>query len=186
MMERRLSESESRAHWYAVSTKSRQEKAAANTLQALGVRHFLPLRLQNRQWSDRVQAVSVPLFPGYLFVHVDLWSPVKLEVLKVPGIARFIGDRMGPSPIPVSEIESIQGLMNSGVEFDSHPFLKEGDRVRVVRGALAGIEGILVRVGSRSRMVISIEIIHRSLAITVSERDVELLTAMPEKVREIA
>ena len=181
-----MSQSNSRTRWYAVSTQSRQEKVAANTLRALGITHFLPLQLQKRQWSDRIQEISVPLFPGYLFVHIDPWSSLKLEVLKVPGITRFIGDRTGPLPIQDSEIESIQGLVHSGVEFGPHPFLKQGDRVRVIRGALAGIEGILVRVGSKSQMIISIEMIHRSLAITVSERDVEAVTAEPEKVKEIA
>ena len=185
-MEQRLSQSNSRARWYAVSTQSRQEKVAANTLQALGITHFLPLQLQKRQWSDRIQSINVPLFPGYLFVNIDPWSSLKLEVLKAPGIARFIGDRTGPLPIQDSEIENIQSLVHCGVEFGPHPFLKQGDRVRVIRGALAGIEGILVRVGSKSQMVISIEMIHRSLAITVSERDVQAIAAEPEKIREIA
>ncbi|HEX3472636.1 MAG TPA: UpxY family transcription antiterminator [Silvibacterium sp.] len=181
-----MGESDSGTRWYAVSTRSRQEKVAANTLQALGITYFLPLQLQKRQWSDRIQTINVPLFPGYLFVHVDPWSSRKLEVLKAPGITKFVGDRTGPLPIHSSEIEGIQSLVHCGVEFAPHPFLKEGDRVRVVRGALAGIEGILVRVGSRSRVVISIEIIYRSLAITVSEHDVEAVTAEPEKIREIA
>jgi transcription antitermination factor NusG len=183
-MEHRLNESDSRANWYAVSTRSRQEKVAANTLEALGITHFLPLRLQKRQWSDRVQTVNVPLFPGYLFVHIDLWSSRKLDVLKAPGVTKFVGDRSGPLPIEGSEIEDIQGLLHSGVEFSPHPYLKLGDRVRVVRGALAGMEGILVRAGSRSRMVISIEIIHRSLAVTVSESDVEVVTESPERILE--
>jgi transcription antitermination factor NusG len=185
-MDHRLSELDSRTHWYAVSTQSRQEKVAANTLQALGIKHFLPLQLQKRQWSDRIRVINVPLFPGYLFVHIDPWSSRKLEVLKAPGVTRFVGDRTGPSPIEDAEIEGIRDLLHCGVEFSPHPFLKQGDRVRVVRGALAGMEGILVRAGSRSRMVISIEIIHRSLAITVSERDVEAVTERPEKIQGIA
>jgi len=185
-MEHRLSGSDSRACWYAVSTRSRQEKVAANTLQALGITHFLPLRLQKRQWSDRIQAINVPLFPGYLFVHIDPWSGTKLDVLKAPGVTRFIGDRTGPLPIQGSEIEGIRSLVHCGVEFVPHPFLAEGDRVRVVRGALAGIEGILVRAGSKDRMIISIEIIHRSLAITVSAYDVEAVTERTERIKEIA
>jgi transcription antitermination factor NusG len=109
---------------------------------------------------------------------------LKLEVLKAPGVTRFVGDRTGPLPIHDSEIDGIQELLHCGVEFDPHPFLKQGDRVRVVRGALAGMEGILVRAGSRSRIVVSIEIIHRSLAITVSESDVELVTESVERILE--
>jgi transcription antitermination factor NusG len=186
LMEHRLNESDSRARWYAVSTRSRQEKVAANILQALGIIHFLPLQLQKRQWSDRIQAINVPLFPGYLFVHIDLWSSVKLDVLKTPGITRFVGDRTGPLPIQRSEIEAIQRLVHCGSDCAPQPYLKQGDRVRVVNGALAGMEGILVRVGSKARMVISIEIIHRSLGITVSESDVEPVTERLEKFRDIA
>jgi transcription termination/antitermination protein NusG len=179
-------ESYSRTRWYAVSTRSRQEKVAANTLQALGISHFLPLQLQKRQWSDRVQTIHTPLFPGYLFVHIDPWSCSKLDVLKVPGIARFIGDHTGPLPIDNSEIDSIRSVASCGMEMSPHPYLKQGDRVRVVRGALAGVEGILTSVSSGIRMVISIEVIHRSLAITVSQGDVEPITAESGILQEIA
>ena len=185
-MERRLSESNSRTRWYAVATRSRQEKIAANTLQALGIAHFLPLQSQKRQWSDRIQTINVPLFPGYLFVHIDPWTSAKLDVLKAPGVARFVGDRSGPLPVQASEIESIRDVVQRGVEVTPHPFLKEGARVQVVRGPLAGVEGILARFGSKSRIVISIEVIHRSLAINVSESDVRPLMAIPQEIREIA
>lgn len=185
-MEYRLSEANSRTRWYAISTRSRQEKVAVNTLQALGITHFLPLQVQKRAWSDRVQTIHAPLFPGYLFVHIDLWSSAKLDVLKTPGVARFVGDRTGPLPIQNSEIEDIRSLVNGGVELTPHSFLKQGDRVRVVRGALAGVEGILLRVGSGFRMVISIEVIHRSLAVTVSRNDVEPVETESKRLQEIA
>ena len=172
--------------WYAVSTRSRQEKVAARTLQALGICHFLPLQVQRRQWSDRRQIIEAPLFPGYLFVHIDPWSSSRLDVLKAPGVARFIGDHAGPSPINDAEIEDIRTLTSCGVELTPHPFLKRGDRVRVVRGALAGIEGILTRLGSGLRIVISIEVIHRSVAITVSINDVELVSSESQTLRQTA
>jgi len=184
-MEFRTSES-TRTRWYAVSTRSRQEKIAASTLEALGITHFLPLQAQKRQWSDRVQTIHAPLFPGYLFVHIDPWSSVRLNVLKTPGIARFVSDNTGPLPIQNSEIDDIRRLVEGGVDLVPHPFLKQGDRVRVVRGALAGVQGILTRIGPRLRMVISIEVIHRSLAITVSQNDVEPIQSDAEKLREIA
>jgi transcriptional antiterminator NusG len=185
-MEYRLSKSNSSARWYAVSTRSRQEKVAASTLQALGISHFLPLQAQKRQWSDRVQTIQAPLFPGYLFVHIDPWSGAKLDVLKAPGIARFVGDQTGPLPIDDSDIDNIRSMANCGEELTPHPFLRQGDRVRVVRGALAGIEGILTRINSGFRLVISIEVIHRSVAMTVSQNDVELISSGPETLRHIA
>jgi transcription antitermination factor NusG len=182
-MDYRSNESDSRIRWYAVSTRSRQEKVAASTLDALGIAHFLPLQTERRRWSDRMQSVNTPLFPGYLFVHIDPSSRLKLEVLKAPGVVRFVGDRMGPISIQDSEIEGISNLVTSGAELSPHPFLKQGDRVRVVRGALAGVEGTLVRIGSKSQIVISIEVLHRSLATTVSESDVEAIGSPSETNR---
>ena len=107
---------ESTGKWYAVLTRSRQEKIAARTLEALGIRHFLPLHAEKRQWSDRIQLIHAPLFPGYLFVHLDTSSSSRLDVLKAPGVARFIGDHAGPSYIDDSEIEQIRAVTSCGVE----------------------------------------------------------------------
>ena len=159
--------------WYAVSTRSRQERVASATLDALGIPLFLPLESQVRQWSDRKQVVTVPLFPGYLFVRTDPWSKAKLDVLRAPGVVGFIGNHTGPLPIPDCQIEYIRTAFTRGVRCSSHAFLKEEDRVRVVRGALTGIEGTLLRTGSKAQLVISIEMIQRSVAMTVSEQDVE-------------
>jgi transcription antitermination factor NusG len=162
--------------WYAVSTRSRQEKVAAGVLEAAGVDHFLPLHTEKRKWSDRMQTVSLPLFPGYLFVHIDIAGPSKLVVQKTPGIVRLVGDQTGPLAIPEAEIENIQSLVAGELEVTPYPFLSEGDRVRVIRGPLLGMEGTLVRLGTKTQIVISIQIIHRSLAVTISARDIEPVT----------
>ena len=167
------------AHWYAVWTRSRQEKAAAAALTSLGVLHFLPLTRELRQWNDRKQIVEAPLFSGYLFVNVSLWGNSKLQVLKVPGIVAFVGGQSGPSPIPDEQIEDIRTVLAAGVAYSVHPLLKEGDRVRVVRGALAGVEGWLTRANSTSRLVISVEMIRQSLSVNVMREDVELATPSP-------
>jgi transcription termination/antitermination protein NusG len=159
--------------WFAVWTRSRQEKIAASMLEALGVPHFLPLKSETRQWSDRKQKVTVPLFSGYLFVRVNLLTDNKLRVLKTPGVVGFVGNNTGPLPIPDRQIGDIRAVLDNGVEYSVSPLLEEGDRVRVVRGVLAGVEGRLIRSSSASRLVISIEMIHRSLAVSVSRQDVE-------------
>jgi transcription antitermination factor NusG len=159
--------------WYAVSTRSRQEKVAASMLENLEVGHFLPLIDEERQWSDRKQKVSLPLFPGYMFVRITRSNELLLRVLKVPGIVNFIGNQSGPLAIPESEIESIRTALCHGFGCSPHPFLKTGDRVRVVRGALAGIEGSLIRCGVQSKIVISVEMIQRSVSISVTGSDVE-------------
>jgi transcription termination/antitermination protein NusG len=161
------------ALWYAVSTRSRQEKIAASMLENLEVAHFLPLIEEERQWSDRKQKVALPLFPGYLFVQIARSNELQLRVLKVPGVVNFVGNQSGPLAIPESEIESIRTALFHGFGCSPHPFLQAGDRVRVVRGALAGIEGTLIRCGVQSKIVISVEMIQRSVSISVTASDVE-------------
>ena len=165
------------SRWYAVWTRSRQEKVAAAMLSALGIQHYLPLNSERRQWSDRKQLVEVPLFSGYLFVCISLLKNSKLQVLKIPGIGAFVGNQTGPLPIPDQQIEDIRTVLTAGIECSIHPFLKEGDRVRVVRGALAGVEGTLAHTNSTSRLLISIEMIRQSLSVNVLRDDVELVRA---------
>src|ERR1700722_18249176 len=111
-----MSAVQNQASWYAVSTKSRQEKVIASMLDYLAVANFLPLITQERRWSDRKQMVSVPLFPGYLFVWIVRSSDVLLRVLKVPGIVDFVRDRNGPLAIPEKEIENVQTVLSHGIE----------------------------------------------------------------------
>jgi len=168
------------ASWYAVWTRSRQEKAAASTLNTLGILHYLPLTSELRQWSDRKQMVEVPLFGGYLFVYMSLVSSNRLQVLKVPGIVAFVGNQSGPSRIPDQQIEDIRAVLSSGVECSVHQFPNAGDRVRVMRGPLAGVEGTFERKASTSRLLISIEMIRQSLSVNVSMEDVEPINARPD------
>ena len=163
------------SRWYAVWTRSRQEKVAAGMLSRLGVQHYLPLKSELRQWSDRKQAIEVPLFSGYLFVCVNPLKESRLKVLNVPGVVAFVGNQAGPLPIPDKEIEDIQTVLAAGAICSVQPSLKEGDRVRVVRGALAGVEGTLVRASSESRLLISIDMIRQSLAVSISPEDVECI-----------
>jgi transcription termination/antitermination protein NusG len=161
------------ASWYAVSTKSRQEKVVASMLEYLAVANFLPLVNEERRWSDRKQMVAMPLFQGYVFVRINTSGELQLCVLKVPGVVDFVRSRSGPLAIPDREIEDVRAVLSHGVGCSPYPFLKAGDRVRVVRGPLAGIEGTLIRSGSQSKLVISIEMIQRSVAASVAESDVE-------------
>jgi len=175
MMEERLETDASDSRWFAVWTRSRQEKTAAAMLETLGVQHFLPLKSELRQWSDRRQTVHVPLFGGYLFVRMDPNKDSRLHVLKTPGIAGFVGNNSGPLPIPDQQIEDIRTVLARRVECAVLPFLEEGDRVRVVRGPLAGLEGRLLQSNAPSRLLIAIEMIQKSLAVSISLHDVELI-----------
>jgi transcriptional antiterminator NusG len=169
----KMSVDHSQAHWYAVTTKSRQEKVVASMLEYLEVCNFLPLVNEERRWSDRKQTVAMPLFQGYVFVRITTSSEFQLRVLKVPGVVDFVRGRSGPLPVPDMEIENVRAVLSRAVGCCPYPFLKAGDRVHVVRGPLAGIEGTLIRCGSQSKLVISIEMIQRSVAASVTESDVE-------------
>jgi len=158
--------------WFAVWTRSRQEKVAAAMLEVVGVQHFLPLKSELRQWSDRKQMVTVPLFSGYLFVRLNQKADRRLQVLKAPGIVGFVGNSKGPQSIPDQQIEDIRTVLARRIECSVLPSLEEGERVRVVRGPLVGIEGVLLRSNSTSRLLISIEVIHKTLAVSVSREDV--------------
>lgn len=163
------------SQWFAVWTRSRREKSAASVLESLGVPHFLPLKSEVRQWSDRKQNVTVPLFSGYLFVRISSAPVGRLQVLKAPGIAGFVGNQAGPLPVPDQQIEDIRVVLEKRVECVALPLLDEGDFVRVVRGPLAGVEGRLIRRNSSTRLSISIEMIHKSLLVSVSRNEVELV-----------
>ncbi len=163
------------SQWFALWIRSRQEKTSATMLGALGIPHFLPLKSEVRQWSDRRQTVTVPLFSGYMFVRINSVRDRRLEVLKIPGIAGFVGNQTGPLPIPDQQIEDIRTVLETRVECATFPLLNEGDGVRVVRGPLAGVEGRLIRTNSSTRLSISIEMIHKSLLVSISRHDVELI-----------
>ena len=172
--------------WYAVITRSRQERVAAAMLDALGVQQFLPIAAEVHQWSDRRQVVNLPLFPGYLFVRTTLSPETSLRVRKVPGVVDFVGNQSGPLFIPDGEIEDIRTVLARGASCSPHPFLCEGDRVRVVRGVLAGIEGTFVRNGSKDQLIISVELIRRSIAFNVPRQDVEAVDIPMMRAGEFA
>jgi len=153
------------------------------TLDELGVHHYLPLKTELRKWSDRKQKIETPLFSGYLFVNINLLTNNRLQVLKVPGVGALVGNQMGPLPIPDRQIEDIRRVITVGIDCLVQPLLKEGDRVRVVQGALAGIEGTLIRNSSASRLLVSIEMIPQSLSVSILRSDVEPVA--PEPVAEI-
>lgn len=166
-------------YWYAVLTRSRQEKVAASMLDALDIPNFLPLINERRQWSDRKQVVSVPLFPGYLFVRIPKLCENQLHVLKIPGIVSIIGNHNGPQAIPDAEIDSVRTALSHRAQRTPYRSPNVGDRIRIVRGVLAGVEGTLVRSGSGTNLIISVEAIQQSIAIHIDSSDAELAFCPP-------
>jgi transcription antitermination factor NusG len=153
--------------WYAITTRSRQEKVAANVLEGLGVRAFLPLVEEVHKWSDRKKTVSVPLFASYLFVQIPPSREAQVQVLRAPCVVSFVGNHCGPLAIPEKEIDDVRSVVLKGVDYSLYPYLKTGDQVRIVGGALDGIEGTLISQGADTKLVISIQLLQRSLAVSV-------------------
>ena len=146
---------------------------AASVLENLGIRVFLPLVTEVRRWSDRKKAVTVPLFVSYLFVQIPSSRESQVRVLKAPGVVNFVGNHSGPLSIPEKEIDAVRSILSQRIDCSPCPFLKIGERVRIVGGALDGIEGTLIGRGPDPKLVISIELIQRSLAVSVYGFDVK-------------
>jgi transcription antitermination factor NusG len=160
-------------HWYAVLSRSRHEKMVATALTNTGITTFLPLVTQMHHWSDRRKLVEMPLFSGYVFVQIPNSAEAQLRVLKTSGVVQFVGNRKGAVPIQDEEINNVRAVLEQKISCSPYPFLQVGQRVRVRGGSLDGIEGILVGRDSASKLVISIELIQRSLAVRVYNFDVE-------------
>jgi len=167
------SETENGLHWYAVWSRSRHEKMVASALTNVGITTFLPLVTEMHRWSDRRRSVEVPLFPGYVFVQIPNSTEARLQVRKTSGVVQFVGNRQGAVPIQDKEINDVRTLLEEKVSCSPYPFLKVGQRVRICGGAFDGIEGVLVGRDSASKLVISIELIQRCLAVSVYNLDVE-------------
>ena len=134
---------------------------------------FLPIYRSMRRWKDRRRVLEFPLFPGYCFVQMDLQHRVR--VLQLPGVVDLVMFQGKPVPVPALEMESLRRSLD-GVRVQPHPYLRAGKRVRVQHGPMAGLEGIFVRWKDRVRIVISITLIQRSIAVEVEEADVEIIS----------
>jgi transcription antitermination factor NusG len=137
---------------------------------------FLPVVDRLSRWKDRKKIIAFPLFPGYLFVKIHKSNNEKLTVLKTPGVVRFIGQTPGePEPVPDDQILSLKRLVESKETLDPYPYLKEGNRVKIRSGPLAGVEGILVQRKGMHHLVLSVDILRQGVAIQVEAAIVEAL-----------
>ncbi|MGD2176138.1 MAG: UpxY family transcription antiterminator [Candidatus Brocadiaceae bacterium] len=163
--------------WHAVYTRSRHEKKVAAFLAEKDVEHFLPLKGEMSQWVDRKKWVRKPLFPGYLFVRV---GPGQLPAVQhTRGVVTLVGpDPCQPSIVPDHEVNSIRRLVESDLPVDPHPHLRPGEPVRITRGPLRGAKGTLMRKSRQFLLVVSVEIIGRSVAVELPTDAVESLEVL--------
>lgn len=153
--------------WYAVRVRSQHEDMVARHLRVRGLESFLPLYKQQHRWSDRFKELELPLFPGYVFCQFDPKN--RLPVLTVPGVVHVVGAGKNPVPIDEAEITAIQAAVKAGLPRQPWPFLEVGQSVRIDYGPLCGIEGILLGFKGRRRLVLSITLLQRSVAVEMNE-----------------
>ena len=157
--------------WYAAYTCANHEKRVREQLEQRLVESFLPVYETVRRWKDRRMRLQLPLFPGYVFVRMALVD--RLRVLQVPSVVRLVGFNGQLASLPDEEIEGLRKGLGAGVRAEPHPFLSVGRRVRVTKGPFEGRQGILLRRKGKLRLVLSIELIMRSVAIDIDAADVE-------------
>jgi transcription antitermination factor NusG len=157
--------------WYALYTYPRHEKRIAEQIENRRFCCFVPLYRSVRRWKDRRKEIDQVLFPGYVFVQMALED--KLKVLQLPGVVRLVTSKGRPVPVSADEIESLRDRLSRGAKLKPHPYLRTGRRVRVRRGPLEGLEGVIVRRKESCRFVFSIDLIQRSVAVEIDEADLE-------------
>ncbi len=162
-------------NWYCIYVKSRHEFKVFERLTKTGIKSFLPAVERLRKWKDRKKLVKFPLFPGYLFVYIEKSYELMLKVLKTPGVVTFIKNPKGePEPVPETEIQPLKRAIESKKDIDPYPYLKEGQKVRIKSGPLEGVTGILKKKEKQHYLILSINILQRSVSVKIDTSEVEL------------
>ncbi len=159
----------SEPQWYAAYTCANHEKRVAEQLRQRSIEHYLALYEAVRRWKDRRMRLQLPLFPGYVFVR--LAPRDRLNVLQVRSVVRLVGFGGLPAALPEQEIEALRNGLNAGLPAQPHPYLTVGRRVRIRNGPLAGVEGVLLRRKGSFRVVLSVDLILRSIAVEADGSD---------------
>jgi transcription antitermination factor NusG len=151
--------------WYAIQIQSRLGSVASDTLCGKGYEEFLPLYRSQRRWSDRIKELELPLFPGYLFCRFDVCD--RLPILTTPGVISIVGAGKTAIPVDDEEIEAIRAVLRSGLAAQPWPFLRAGSKVYLKGGPLEGVEGIITNTDKVCRLIISVSLLQRSVAVEI-------------------
>lgn len=158
--------------WYALSVKPRHDKAVVHTLEMKGYRTFLPTYKKRHKYASRWKETELPLFPGYVFCHLNALA--RLPILVTPGVIQILGTGRMPIPIEEPEIVSLQNAVFAGVALRPHPFVQAGQKVRITEGSLAGVEGTVISSKQGVRLVLSITLLQRSVLLEIDVDSVAL------------
>lgn len=152
--------------WYALQIQSRRARLASTALRGKGFEEFLPVSRVQRRWSDRAKLMDVPLFPGYLFCRFEPYDRL-VPVISTPGVIGIVGANKKPTPVPEEEIEAVRRVLLSGLFAYPCPFVTVGSRVLIGRGPLTGIEGIVTNTDKLYRLIVSVTLLQRSVAVEI-------------------
>ena len=155
--------------WYAIRVRSKFESVASEVFEAKGYQSFLPVYRSKRKWSDRVKELDLPLFPGYLFCRFDVQDRL-LPILTTPGVVAIVGVGKTPAAVEDQEIEAIRAILRSGLAAQPWPFINVGTRVYIEGGPLTGLEGIVTNTDKVYRLVVSVGLLQRCVAVEI-DRD---------------
>jgi transcription antitermination factor NusG len=162
-------------NWYAVHVRSRHEFQVCDRLTKTGTEAFLPVVERLNRWKDRKKLINFPLFSGYLFVHISDNYQERMGVLKTKAVVRLLGTAGRPEPVPEEQIISLKRLIENKASLDPYPYLKEGHRVKIKRGPLSGVEGILIEKLSQHILVLSVDIIQQGVSLKIEASEVEAI-----------
>ncbi len=168
------------AAWFALYVQVNHEREVAKRLEQKAIESYLPLMECWSKRRDRRKRIHLPIFPGYVFVRSVLDNYTNINILKTPGAVSIIKNSEGPLPIPDYQIDSLKTVLGSSQPLAVHDYFKEGDRVQVIRGPMCGCIGILLRHNpKKGRLLVSIDIIQRSVSVELDTEDVEPLGPTP-------
>ena len=163
-------------YWYAVYTVVRHEKKVNTALINKNIETYLPIKDFLSQWKDRKKRVQVPLFPGYVFVNISPNdSRGLMHIYNTYGVIRILGNNGQYTPIPVEQVNSIKSLLECGLDYDLYPYLEEGKEVIVTSGPMEGVTGKVVKRKGKDRLIVSVDLIKRSVGIELDALLVDLV-----------
>lgn len=161
--------------WYAVQVRPHCEGQCEAGFQARGWEPYLPAFVEMHHWSDRQKRIRIPLFPGYLFVRLELAAPAHSAILRTPGVVRVLGGAEGAEAVPVEQLDAVRRMLDAGRNCLAHPGLVSGARVEVRGGPLRGLRGVFVRMHGAGRLVCHLEMLARSVSVEMDPCDVRPL-----------
>jgi transcription antitermination factor NusG len=151
--------------WYALRVRSNFEQRVSTALRGRGFEEFLPQYRSRRAWSDRIKEISLPLFPGYIFCRLN--PLYRLPILQTAGVIEIVGVGGQPYPVAEGEMAAIRRVLAGGVSVSPWPFVRAGQRVEIHQGPLAGLEGILTSVKNEQLLLLSVDLLQRSVAVSI-------------------